>query len=221
MTGIGQSLVKVVLQGTLATVQSWSTSFWLDLGDPAPQPSQAALDAYAAAITGAMATPVGTIATALFGSTTKTTQVELYWYNPNTIHAAMVATPQALVKTGGGGADGPLFTALVASMRSLTPGRSGRGRCYWPLTIAGPTGAGGQVGAATCSTLATQWAGVLTAVNALPAGGAAPLGQAAVVASFTKGIGYPINHVTVDSIPDTQHRRSDKLVATTVKTVGV
>lgn len=221
MTGIGVSLTRVVISGLLATGQTWSTGLWISLGAPAPQPSQADLDAYAVAVAAIVKPQVQNIANLLWSNTTNTQTLTVYWYAPNTTKAAMVSTAAPMVVTGVGTGSLPLFTSLVFSLRSAVPGRSGRGRNYMPLTIGGSVGGTGLASAAAMPTVSSAWATAIRGLNGMAAGVVNPQGQSVVVASFTKGAGYPIRSVVVDNIPDTQHRREDKLVATGVGTTAV
>lgn len=221
MTGIGQSLVRLVATGTLAVGQTWSTGLWIDLGDPAPQPSQADLDAYAVSCAALLKPQFQIIANNLWSNTTNLQTLTAYWYAPNTTKAAMVSTaaPMAVVGVGTGAL--PLFTSVCFSLRSATPGRSGRGRNYMPCTIGGVIGGTGQVGGTSVTNSSPAWAAAIRGLNGMAAGVVNPHGQTVVVASFTKGAGYPIRSIVIDSIPDTQHRREDKLVAVTVSTTAV
>lgn len=120
-------------------------------------------------------------------------------------------------KVGTGGALMPAQCAIVVSLRSDTPGPSGRGRIYWPavgatignaLRLSGPLPA--TIGA-DMKTYLSSIEGALTASFA-----ALPFDLA--VRSRTRKTTPHINRLQVGDVIDTQRRRRDNLPESYVTT---
>lgn len=141
------------------------------------------------------------------GPTTRLDAIRLSVHNPNTgpetSAATSTATPVAATTTG---TQPPPQVCIVASLRTATPGRSFRGRLYWPpqavsgagtitTTIAGNINAGVQA-------FAQQVAIALAAVGS---------NTSWWVWSPTRGAGTVISGVSVGVRADTQRRRNDSL----------
>lgn len=114
------------------------------------------------------------------------------------------ATPVA----GQGTATKPFQSSLVASLLTGRPGRSFRGRLYWPaLNIA--------IGPATLRLTPTQTQSFASAMAAYltAIGNAAPNGDPLdlVVVSQTLDVATPVTLITVGDVLDTQRRRRDSL----------
>lgn len=221
MVGIVQGLVRMVLNGTMAGGQTWSTSLWLSTDVPTPTPTQDQLNSFALACRDAIQASVVTLSGLLWNASTACTDVTCYWYESNTRKAALVSQPAPITTAGSGQSSMPTFTSLVLSLRSATPGRSGRGRNYMPWTVGGGVSANGQTGSGTTDAVATAWSSALTELNEMTVAWPGAAGQLVVVASFTKGVIHPVVAVVVDSIPDTQHRRTDQLQAVAISTRAV
>lgn len=218
MVGIGVSLVRLVFGGSIGTVQTWSTSLWADLGAPGPEPSQGQLNAFVAASAAAGIDGLNAVAAQAWSSEVTLDHLTGYWYAPNTTKSGAVSTPAQLQVHGANSGALPYYTSIVASLRTGTPGRSGRGRNYLPLLRSGLVGPTGQIPSGNAQAIADAWASVITDLNGVPAQTMNPNGQRIVVASFTKGIPHPITSVVVDTVPDTQHRRVDQLSPAAVAT---
>jgi hypothetical protein len=212
MPGIPLGLIKCVIQGHISTVQDWSTAFWLGL-DEGSAPTSDTMDAIAAAIQPEVETFTGVAVSEIWSSAVSYEQLKVYYYPASTTVAEYVgvAAPATIVHGTHGGTMPPLV-AMVASLRTPFEGRSRRGRMYWPA-MGALNSADGQYQDATCAAIATGTAAMLTAVNALDLTSEGVTGSTVVVASFTKAYTTPVTEVIVDSIPDTQHRREDKLGA--------
>jgi hypothetical protein len=208
---INQPLIKSVLSGTIGGTQTWSVGLWVTTGIEVTK-TQADLNSINNSIGGLFGTHTGDYVTPLFGSSTAVTGCTSYWWPPNATESALVSTPHAITGTGTGSSM-PSLLAVVVSLRSSLPGRSGRGRNYLPLTKITAMDATGQISATVCSNLATAWALLIHQIGALHT----PLGEPIipVVTSFTTGGIEDITSVVVNSLADVQHRREDHIAMST------
>jgi hypothetical protein len=218
-SGIGQGLIRFVSQGLIGSAQTWSCSLWLDTGVGTGAPTQAQLNAVTVSAEAAWRTfwtglkPQNCAAWSY-------QHTQSYYYLPNTTKAAM----QAQAGAGGGtlagtGSPLPFVTACVASLRSVGTGRSSRGRIYLPKT-GGQVDANGQFLTTDCNTMANAVHDLIVALNAVAIPFDAGSGRV-VIASFTKHDAPPITSVVVNSAPDVQHRRTDKIGAAYTATIPV
>lgn len=200
---------KIVISGSLPHGEIWSTSFGLvNTGVT----SQASLQTVVNNMKTA-AEQAGSFVS-IFGpynaSTTTTNLITGYYYaggptatyQANTVfsHAGSQAT-NAL----------PNQCCVVTTLLTGRPGRSYRGRMYLPLT--GPGLTAGQLSSSDCTTIATGMKTFFDAIN----GGAG--GYSVAVISSRQSAMTSVVAVRVDSIVDTQRRRtqsSTPLAAVTV-----
>lgn len=104
----------------------------------------------------------------------------------------------------------PFQTALCVSLRTNTPGASGRGRIYWPAT-GQSLGAGTlRLAAGVNATLAAAFQTYLSAIET--ALESEFTGVSLVVWSRTQGALHPVTTVRVGDVLDAQNRRRDALV---------
>lgn len=137
--------------------------------------------------------------------------IRCYYYGSVGDHAELQAESQpANPPSGSNSAWLPTYTSLVASFRTPMTGRSGRGRSYVPLTGA-TLAAGGQVAAGDCTRVGNAFVALLQALNAYSNATHHLTNLTPCVMSATKSLATPIASIIVDSLPDTQHRREDKL----------
>lgn len=213
---IAAATIKIVINGRIRSVQDWSTSVWLLPTVTADFLTQANLNI----ICGAVEPLVNTWWTALktyVQANVDYRGISAYLYNPGSTKADLVAqTVRTPVVGGGGGPTLPAYCSLVASYRTSLPGRSGRGRSYFPLTSAALGSGDLQAPAATAQAVSNAYAAMLTSINSANPTGSGTTKLECVVASFTKGLATPITGIVTDTVPDTQHRREDKLGATAV-----
>lgn len=106
----------------------------------------------------------------------------------------------------------PNQAALVCSLRTISPARNARGRFYIPCTAGGNL-VGNNLAAATTNAVATACAALLQSIN----GGPAPSTDSVVAGTS----GSRVTRVIVDSVVDTQRRRRNKTLPTTVGVAGV
>lgn len=134
-------------------------------------------------------------------------RVEHIGANGRLAQAAEVTLATPLV--GAGSATKPFQTAMVFSLRTGRPGRSSRGRLYWPAL-------GTTISTTTLRLeLAVREAYLDAAVDFLTAlQTAAPAGAtvALAVVSQTTGVNTAVDQIQVGDILDTQRRRRDSAV---------
>jgi len=215
VAGLPGVQVKCVVSGTMADgVQDMSFGFWLHVSD-ADFITQATLNDITSDVETAVAAFLGTSSVAKFYTAIdEFTKVTCYSYNDGSVSADLVSellfgSPLA----GSGTANHPKETCLVVSLRSLTPGRSGRGRFYLPATGIAMDATGQTSSSTDIDNLASA---AKTMFDALIANDYEP-----VVASFTKSAAYPVATIVVDNRPDTQRRRTDKILPTHTKSLAI
>lgn len=207
MPGLGKNAVKLVIRGTIQAVQTWSCGLWVDTGIGTAV-TQAGLDAYLGECAALVATWWTNLA-ALNASSTLLVGVDAYHYTTPATHADLQSTMNlAATIPGTGSGNLPGLLAQVASLRSATPGRSGRGRIYIPVT-SDVYENNGQLSAALTTAIPTQTAQLIAGINAVVPGFDALSGLVAV-ASFTRGDLYPIVRVQTGSVSEVQRRRVDQ-----------
>lgn len=192
--------IYVSMGGNLPGSEQWQVGFWFD-AQQAGTPDSAALGAWLASAQTAVQNAFVSYLRPLISSGSNWNRTRAYFYPSGATSAAFIADGPAVNAVGSGGQTMPNQTALVASLRSDIAGRQNRGRVYWPL-LAGST-PGPQVEQAVCTQLANGIADVLSAYQGVSIAGGTVL--AAVNANV------PVVRVEVDSIPDTQRRRRNKL----------
>lgn len=121
---------------------------------------------------------------------------------------------------GTAGSPTPFYVALCCSLLTNTPGRSGRGRVYLPLTGSGFSGTTGQITNAFApwvANLATMLSGFGPDDTQFPGD---PASHAVILSNKTAAV-HPITSVRADSIPDTQHGRTRRITATSTASSAV
>jgi len=203
--------VRLSVYGTIDGVQSWSTGFALavELAPGSWGPNN--LQSLVSALNTGPLTTWWTALTLIPGTTTLWTGTRAYYYPAGATSSAFLAdVPLTTAKAGTGAGSMPRLISICASLRTDVAGRSGRGRSYFPCTgVSTPTT--GQFASTTCTTVANAYAALLTSFNGFNVAPYNLTGMTSVVASLTKSQNNDITSVIVDSIPDTQHRREDKL----------
>lgn len=204
--------VHVVYSGIVGS-EIFAVGHWLGSATAA---NQATADFLSNELKNLFQSNVLSSAKALVGSDTVFQKVTTYEYSGGVNTAAWQSTAAIASGTGTSvGSSLPLQTSLVVSLRTATPGRSGRGRMYFPCT------------AFNLSSHLVVNSGVLALANAVAAYFSAinasatiPNAVAAVVSDARSSI-YPITSVLVDDKPDTQRRRANRLVAANRNTAVV
>lgn len=140
--------------------------------------------------------------------------VNSYYYDGTSDNAALQSIHALTANTGTVSTNGgPIDQCLVVSLRTGLPGRNRRGRMYIPYHT--------PVLAASGNTSSTNATTMATAAGTLLNGwSAAHVGWAAVV-SRTSTQSRPVTQVQVDTKPDIQRRRENKLVASSTALVTI
>lgn len=204
--------VRIVLGGTISGAQGWSTGFACALGGaPTLAEMQAIVDKAAFASDALWHAGGSANLAGINAPDTRQTSVKGYYYPAGsgaaTVQAEQATFPSPLLGTSG--AFAPAVTCLVASMMTGVPGKSFRGRMYLPAT--GLTiGADHNITQALCGAIANRLAAFFDSVQAvILSSGGVNVGVAGKTA-FTA-----VNRIVIDSEPDVQRRRAEKLHATT------
>lgn len=210
--------VRLVMSGTIATSQSWSCGLTCasltTAGGNMNSVDQAALNDFAnEAVTvirkfwNTAASGTTFIPKTILSQTTLVTDVTAYKYEAGSDTAALVSTPAfGAAIAGTGTSPHPSQTSVVASLRTTTPGRRGRGRIYLPATGAAMDLVPLQFLPTLYNGLATDVARLIHDVSVIG------LGQDDSTVVVGSQFGSPrVTFVEVDSRPDVQRRRADKI----------
>lgn len=208
MAGIVGTLMKTVVFGTLANgVQDVSYGVWTKISS-ADFVTQAALDtATGLAHDRFDAFHNSSAVAAWYTGIDVFLGIKTYAYFSHSTSADLQSEalfPSA--RAGAGTANHPKESSIVVSLRSPQPGRSGRGRFYLPATGIAMNANGVIASNAAVDDLGDA---ALALFNGLIDDTLLP-----VIASFTKGASYGVTSLVIDNKPDTQRRRTDKIVAT-------
>ena len=199
---------RLVVAGKIGGTQTWSTGIGLN-GTDESAPAAATLQRFVDEFAPLVSTWFGAAVGSLNNSDVSLEKLILTSYLAGETKAHAVAEHQfAPVVTGGSTVQSlPVFTALVVTLLTGIPGRSGRGRMYLPMTTA-PL-ANHQADQNMCTTVATRTATMLIAMAT-----AETTGQPQLIPAVCGKTGnFNITSVKVDSNPDVQHRREDKIGA--------
>jgi hypothetical protein len=208
MVGLDRPACKLVFSGKIGSAQTWSVGPWVRAPFNDVAMTQGALNAFAVDAGGAWAPQSGSWFSPFNVATTTITSCTVYFYNTGSIHADKVSAPAPLTTVGSGTATLPSLLAIVASLHSGVPGKSGRGRIYIPLTRNSSLDTDGQVGD---TVLQTACNGLKSAMNNLASGAGYDFPPVPIVASFTTGDTQEILSVSMNSLVDVQHRREDSV----------
>lgn len=114
----------------------------------------------------------------------------------------------ALPVAGGGSPTKPFQSAIVGSLLTGRPGRSFRGRLYWPALNISLNTTTLRIESGVAQGYANALADYLTDIgNAAPNGDPAAL----VVVSQTRDVATPVTSISVGNVLDVQRRRRDAL----------
>lgn len=209
------SLVRAVIRGTIASVQTWSTHIdFTQIGTGAV--SQSALDTWLASFKTAVNTwwgAAGSMA-ANNDNTLVANQLVGYYYL-TALSAPSLTSLQTLSLAGTSVAsvNNDYRTAMCVSLLTNVPGRTNRGRIYLPVNRIALSSSH-RFTSAQGSQMATAVA------NLIDAGNLIALGSNAVGAGPYNST-HPYQTVRVDDLPDTQRRRTNKLVPAVIGTAPI
>lgn len=134
--------------------------------------------------------------------------VRTYLYAAGATAAKLVAEAALPATPGTSNTPGTARDSLVVSLHAASPGPHNRGRIYVPTT--GPQlGQDHQFALATATNFGNNTRDLLEALGSRNVGDIAPL---PIIASSQPGYTY-VTSLRVDTKPDTQRRRSDKIGA--------
>lgn len=139
------------------------------------------------------------------------TEVTCSYYGANGHLAEIAAASVSPAAPGTGSATKPLQTALVSSLRTGRPGRSYRGRIYWPALNASISSSSLRMTATDCGNILTAIVGFL---NELEASAQLTTPPSLAVISQTASTYSLVNQVLVGDVLDTQRRRRDSFPET-------
>jgi hypothetical protein len=212
MPGVSVDQIRCQLTGHILGSQTWSTSLWINTASGSTVPGQADLQGVANVVGPILDTFAAAIVTTAWTSNTTYDGNHFSFYPASAVRPARVSVRTPTAVSGTGSAYLPAFTALVASFRTAVPGRGGRGRSYLPLTSGTPMSGGQfQISSSAATIVANAYKAMIDSINS--ATFLAPFTSHRVaVRSSSIGTGIPITSVIVDSLPDAQHRREDKIL---------
>jgi hypothetical protein len=205
------AMVKIVLRGHILA-QPWSIGLWADSAGAGVATSSDCV-AGATALAPAAITWANTHLSD-WSTATRAEALSVYAYASNALssHANGTFTfASPVVGTGSGGTQ-PAFVSAVHTLLTPNSGASFRGRMYVPITNSAEQPSTHQWQTSQATTWATTLAALLTTWQSIT--GPVLSNYVPVVASFTKGTSTAITAVRVDTMPDTQHRRENKLAIT-------
>jgi hypothetical protein len=204
------SYVRVSIMGTTPGNEVWSINPVFDpTGEFGSTVNQDFLDAAANAI--AALTPgaglVGLLGTSL---TLSGCRVEVRDDSTDDLLAISVQQRAAPLAGSGTPSRGP-NSALVISLRTNTPGGSGRGRLYWPC-ISGAVDTTLRMSSAAVNSAVTAMASYLHSMEDALATAFPTIGFDLAVRSRLTHTTPHVNKLMVGNVIDTQRRRRDKLI---------
>jgi hypothetical protein len=209
--GPGIGVIKVVINGRIGSGQTWSTGcFFSNAGNPAGA-TKAQLEGMGSDVNDAVAAFGNSHFKSLYNANTEMIGWTMYSYGATSVKSVAENGYVFGSAIGGTGTAAlPNLVAMVQSLRSDSSGRSYRGRMYLPCNGVGLQ-EDGHFTSSDCDAMATATATYLEAVASAISGNPGGGDSTPCVASFTKSFCTNITSVVVDDIPDTQHRREDKL----------
>lgn len=215
MVALAGPAIRVVMQGRIDTSQTWSVSIWNQVVTTVGTGfTQAQLNTLAADMDTIAQTCFSTYASSVHPDT-DFRQTSVYHYPATVLNSTQVAvSPARAAAVGTGTGNLPVQCSCVVSLHTGTSGRSGRGRNYLPFTGAILT-THHQFNTTPITNAAIAYQAMLQSFLSYTSGGSNVASLIPSVASHVTGLMYPITQVTVDSDPDVQRRRSDKILAST------
>jgi hypothetical protein len=212
-----EDMVKFTLRGHIQGTQSWSFSLWMRATLTTVPMQQSTLDSYSNSFKTFIGTWCTGVNTLIWGSGTVADTIQVQYFPALAVHASL-ASPQSLTtaSTGTGSALLPAYVACAVSLRSSDPSRGGKGRFFVPVTLATATSSSAnQFSTAMTTAMSTTTKTLIDSMNAQsPPSGVS--GHRVAVRSISKGHALDVVRIVTDSLPDVQHRRSDKLLAASV-----
>lgn len=203
------SYVRVCILGTLVSEERWSVNPTFDpTGEFGSTVNQVALDLAAKTI--AEISPTAGMSQ-LMSSAAKLTGVRLE-VRDDTSDGLIGISEYTLPTPWGGGTPVtlPPQAAVVVSLRTTTPGGSGRGRIYWPA-LGATLNSTGRLTSPTTDTVATGFKTYFASVRGALATAFPLIGFDLAVRSKTTRTTPHVVRLQVGNIIDTQRRRRDAI----------
>jgi hypothetical protein len=215
--GVGVDLLKINARGHMSD-NTWSFGIYLGLA-PNGGVDGTNIGALTTAIEPSFSTYATFCANHVWSSLTQYEGITAYHIPSGHTVSDLTGVKDVTPIVGSQSSPMPAFCSMVQSLRSVFSSRTQRGRIYVPWT-GGGVSSNGQTNQTMCDNMSGATKALLDALNALDLSAHGVTSQTVEVVSFTRGLTTPVDHVIVDSIPDTQHRRQDK-VAPIAKSVAV
>jgi hypothetical protein len=142
--------------------------------------------------------------------------MKTYLYRSGVLTRQGQASITAVVGTGT--AILPFYSSMCCSLLTETAGRSGRGRVFLPFTAGALLAATGQMNVGSLSSYAGNVATWLSGINIDDSTFPGTPTVRVQVLSKTTATSHDVTSTRIDSLPDTQHGRTRKDLATAVGT---
>jgi hypothetical protein len=214
---------RVILKGSLGTVETWSTSVAYGIVGISPDSAdQATTDAIATAVEAAITSSL--VGPALDSLLSTGGTIDIIRIERRAEDESVLNVSEQLLAPSVAGSGTPSKTpqdAVVFSLRTSTPGARGRGRMYWPalgavLSSTFQLAVPAQVNVA--GDVKTLLQAINTAIDGVYIAQASALRAALSVRSVTDHICRDVTSIQIGSVLDTQRRRRDALPETYVAT---
>nr|CRY97354.1 hypothetical protein [uncultured prokaryote] len=204
---------RITISGGLGSGEIWASSFWLT--DVAAD-SQSDFNDVVAAVATAFTANARSVLLSQMSSVSSVANLTGRYYAAGESSYKYETIIGSVAAGGTGSFNTANQVAMVLSLRTADAGRSKRGRMYLPANSIGTTTTN-QFQATYCATVANDFADFFSAVNAITAGG----GGIVAVASGMLGTAQTVTSVQVDTRPDVQRRRANKMGGIVTETADV
>jgi hypothetical protein len=212
---------RVILKGSLGTVETWSTSVAYGIvGIATDTPDQTMTDAIATAVEAAITSSLVGPALDTLLSTAGT--IDIIRIEKRAEDETVLNVSEQLLAPSVAGSGSPSKTpqdAVVFSLRTSTPGARGRGRMYWPA-LGALLSSTFQLASPAQVNVAGDVKALLQAINTAIDGVYLSIGAAQRAAlsvrSVTDHVCRDVTSIQIGSVLDTQRRRRDSLPETYV-----
>lgn len=201
-------ILRVSITGAMPSGEVWSVNPVYRIGGDFGTPVSAVQAQTIATAIAAVAVPTGLLALNMAATTVTGCRVEA-----RSLAGVLETQAEGIkgVPTPGSATNGhPFQTSLVFSLRTGTPGASGRGRLYWPATgiPISPASLRGNTGAITSalSGIKTYLGGVETAIEATLPGVSLAVWSRKLVSTSN------VTSIQAGDILDVQRRRRDQTI---------
>lgn len=212
---IPSNTLRMAFQGKIGLTDVWNCSVWIRPTGAATAPTNAT-DTAALLATFTGVSGWSGFRTALLTNMRPIDTIDqytLYSYPAGGTHAAAVATQADGAVGTGTTTTNPPQVCQVMTLQTGVAGRAHRGRIYWPASALAMNTANEQFSGTLSSTRSGFAAWVLGLAGLT-------LGWAPYVVSQTNTSSLPVTSIKVDTKPDIQRRRVNKMIPATVATTA-